>query len=287
MLEAASMASAHQKHYRDADERRVALRKGRGEVPWLSGIKFSSGPDVQLINISSTGVLVESGSRFAPGSTTELHLSGPETNLVIPVRFIRSAVARTDELGVRLLRGRRVCESAGFSRPPSQRRSCRSTAGLASLLESVFATARERSSRRTLDSLTDCAGCVQLPRREGADGSAGSSGGLETLSLRSCLETIGCLRHCRSCSTAITQSPTLNSRCSKPAMAHRRRPRAREARQPSGWARHPNGPAHRTGGVDEFKRFKGSKGSEGQEVYVLVLSDTRASLNLLNPSNLL
>src|SRR4029453_12221591 len=88
---------------RDAarDDRRIALRRGRGDVPWLSGIKLSWGPELQLVNISSTGVLVETGSKLAPGSTTELHLSGPETNLVVPVRFIRSDVARIDGLGVR------------------------------------------------------------------------------------------------------------------------------------------------------------------------------------------
>ena len=79
----------------------MALRKGRGDVPWLSGIKLSWGTELQLINISSTGVLVETGSKFTPGSTTDLHLSGPETNLVVPVRFIRSDVARIDGLGVR------------------------------------------------------------------------------------------------------------------------------------------------------------------------------------------
>ena len=83
------------------DDRRIALRKGRGDVPWLSGIKLSWGQELQLVNISSTGVLVETGSKLAPGSTTELHLSGPETNLVVPVRVIRSDVARIDGLGVR------------------------------------------------------------------------------------------------------------------------------------------------------------------------------------------
>ena len=93
---------------RDAarDERRVALRKGRGDVPWLSGIKLSWGQELKLVNISSTGVLVETGSKLAPGSTTELHLSGPETNLVVPVRVIRSDVARINGLGVRCTRGR-------------------------------------------------------------------------------------------------------------------------------------------------------------------------------------
>jgi hypothetical protein len=46
-------------------------------------------------------VLVETGSKLLPGSTTELHLSGPETNLIVPVRFIRSEVAHIDGRGVK------------------------------------------------------------------------------------------------------------------------------------------------------------------------------------------
>ena len=181
VLEAASMALAHQKNYRDADERRVALRKGRGEVPWLSGIKFSSGPDVQLINISSTGVLVESGSRFAPGSTTELHLSGPETNLVIPVRFIRSAVARTDELGVRYYAAAAFAKALDLAGPRRTDAPAIPPQELASLLESVFATAKERSEpahARFADGLRRLVGARDVKVRTG---SAGSSGGLETL----------------------------------------------------------------------------------------------------------
>ena len=97
-----SNASVEQ-HLRDraSEERRVALRKGRGDVPWLSGIKLWWGPELELINISSTGLLVETGSKLAPGTTTNLQLFGPETNLVVPVRFIRSEVARVDGFGVR------------------------------------------------------------------------------------------------------------------------------------------------------------------------------------------
>jgi hypothetical protein len=84
-----------------AEERRTAERKGRGEVPWLSAIKLSWGDEVGLVNISSSGVLVETGSKFIPGSTTELHLSGPDTNLIVPVRFIRSTVAHVDGRGVK------------------------------------------------------------------------------------------------------------------------------------------------------------------------------------------
>jgi hypothetical protein len=92
-----------EQHLRDRarDERRVALRKGRGDVPWLSGIKLGWGPEVELINISTTGVLIETGSKLAPGTTANLQLCGPENSLVVPARFIRSDIARVDGLGVR------------------------------------------------------------------------------------------------------------------------------------------------------------------------------------------
>jgi hypothetical protein len=82
-------------------ERRVAPRKSPGEVPWLAAVKLSQGPDLTLINISSTGVLVEAGSTFAPGATTHFHLCGPGTELVVPVRVVRSEVASRDGFGNR------------------------------------------------------------------------------------------------------------------------------------------------------------------------------------------
>ncbi len=83
------------------DERRTARRRPQGDLPWLSKVKLAAGVDVALVNISSSGVLFESGAKFVPGSTTELHLSGEGTNMVVPVRFIRSEIARIDALGVK------------------------------------------------------------------------------------------------------------------------------------------------------------------------------------------
>jgi len=119
-------------------ERRIALRKGRGDVPWLSGIKLSWGPELQLINISSTGVLVETGSKFAPGSTTELHLSGPDTNIVVPVRFIRSDVARIDGLGVRYRAAAAFAKELDLAGPRQQNRDETPQQELASLMRLVL-----------------------------------------------------------------------------------------------------------------------------------------------------
>ena len=180
-FDAASAFLAQQKSNGDAEERRIALRKGRGEVPWLSGIKLSWGPELQLVNISSTGVLVESGSKFAPGSTTELHLSGPETNLVVPVRFIRSAVAKIDGLGVRYHAAAAFAKELDLAGPRRVDAPATPPQELASLLGSVFATANERSEpahARFANGLRRLVGARAVQVRTG---SAGSAGGLETL----------------------------------------------------------------------------------------------------------
>jgi hypothetical protein len=182
VLEANSAVVREQLREQARDERRIALRKGRGDVPWLSGIKASWGADLQLINISSTGVLVETGSKFAPGSTTNLHLCGPETNLVVPVRFIRSDVARIDGLGVRYraaaafaqevdLAGPRRADSAPAT-PPQE---------LAALLGAVLVNAagrQEPAHARFAQGLRQLIGAREVQVRPG---SAGSGGGRESL----------------------------------------------------------------------------------------------------------
>ncbi len=167
---------------RASDERRIALRKSHGDVPWLSGIKVSWGAELQLINISSTGVLVETGSKFAPGSTTNLQLCGPETNLVVPVRFIRSDVARIDGLGVRYRAAAAFTKEIDLTGP-------RRAAGqpstppeaLAELLGSVLSPARERpepAHARFAQGIRQLVGARDV--RVSAGG-AGSAGGRETL----------------------------------------------------------------------------------------------------------
>lgn len=86
---------------RARDDRRHAPRKEPGAVEWLSAVRLSRGPELELVNISSTGVLVETGAHFPVGGTTHLHLCGPDTDLVVPVRFVRTDVRRVEASGVR------------------------------------------------------------------------------------------------------------------------------------------------------------------------------------------
>jgi len=83
------------------DERRIATRVAHEELSWLSDARLAWDAQIALVNISNSGVLLESGSKLTPGSTTELHLIGPAANVVVPVRFIRSEVAKVDPIGVR------------------------------------------------------------------------------------------------------------------------------------------------------------------------------------------
>jgi hypothetical protein len=69
-------------------------------MPWLS-VKLPWGLKGRLINISSTGLLLESGSKLMPGSVTALTLCGPGTELAVAVSFVRSELAEIDRLSVK------------------------------------------------------------------------------------------------------------------------------------------------------------------------------------------
>jgi hypothetical protein len=89
-------------YIRAADDRHDRdPRRRRDEVPCLSSVKLSWGPEVDLLDISSTGMLIETGLRFVPGTTTEFQLSGPDTNLTVPARFVRIEVGAVGPQGVK------------------------------------------------------------------------------------------------------------------------------------------------------------------------------------------
>jgi hypothetical protein len=82
-------------------QRDRAIRWTRVDMPWLSAVKLSWGLEVQWLNISSTGMLVESPSKLAIGDAAEFVLRGPDANLVVPGRIVRSDVAAVDGRGVK------------------------------------------------------------------------------------------------------------------------------------------------------------------------------------------
>lgn len=82
------------------DRRRTRRRSGE-DVPSLWSVRLPWGDALKVVNISNTGVLLESASKVTPGSTIKLHLLGEETNIAVSARAIRSDVATVDGLGVK------------------------------------------------------------------------------------------------------------------------------------------------------------------------------------------
>ena len=78
-----------------------ATRKTRADLPWLSTIKLPWGLEVRLLNMSTSGVLVETTSKFTPGSVAELEIAGTDDSFVVPARFVRSEIVGVDARGVR------------------------------------------------------------------------------------------------------------------------------------------------------------------------------------------
>ncbi|HEY7500064.1 MAG TPA: hypothetical protein VH740_16200 [Vicinamibacterales bacterium] len=126
-------------HVKTGAERRAALRRAHEDLPWLSTAKLGWGTDVALVNISTSGVLMETGSKFLPGSTTELHLTGPSTEMIVPVRFVRSDVARIDRLGVKYHAAAAFDREIDLAGPRSTSASRSRAQALADLFSSVLA----------------------------------------------------------------------------------------------------------------------------------------------------
>ncbi len=82
-------------------DRRRATRHQREKLPWLWSAKLPWGTEVTLVDVSKTGVLVETTSRITLGSTLDLQFVGQNTNVSVPARILRSDVAQVDALGVR------------------------------------------------------------------------------------------------------------------------------------------------------------------------------------------
>ena len=78
-----------------------AERKTVADLPWLTKIKLPWGLEVRLLNMSATGMLVETTSKLTPGTVANIEIAGADEKVVIPARFVRSEIVGVDALGVR------------------------------------------------------------------------------------------------------------------------------------------------------------------------------------------
>jgi CheY-like chemotaxis protein len=85
----------------EATDRRRARRRRAAELPGLWAVRLPLGPEAKVVDISSTGVLVETSIKISSGSTLDLQVLGQNVNLRVPARMVRSEVASVDHLGVK------------------------------------------------------------------------------------------------------------------------------------------------------------------------------------------
>ncbi len=87
-------------HGRPSDRRRMA-RLRHEQLPWLRMARLPWGSDVEVVDVSRSGVLVETTSRMTPGTVVDLEFLGKDLNATVPSRVLRTSVGHVDRLGVR------------------------------------------------------------------------------------------------------------------------------------------------------------------------------------------
>jgi CheY-like chemotaxis protein len=79
-----------------------APRWERFELPWLESISLTWGAQLNLLNMSSSGLLVESGIRMTLGNRADFQLEDCDSrDFVIPSRIVRSDVSSVNHLGAK------------------------------------------------------------------------------------------------------------------------------------------------------------------------------------------
>lgn len=73
--------------------RRAEMRYPASAVPQIRKIRLSPGDIVGLLNISSSGVLVEGKTRFVPGTRVTVSFDGPVTPKQVKGRVVRCQVS--------------------------------------------------------------------------------------------------------------------------------------------------------------------------------------------------
>lgn len=81
-----------------APERRVAARSTADDLPWPLTCRITPGREVRVLNLSASGVLVESRSALSPGRIVTLHLHAPARRLAVTMTglIVRSTMTEVD-----------------------------------------------------------------------------------------------------------------------------------------------------------------------------------------------
>ena len=76
-------------------------RHEQSETPWFTTATLPWGLKLRVVNVSSTGLLLESGCRLEPGRVTAITLRGAGREQVVAASIVRSEVAEVTARGVK------------------------------------------------------------------------------------------------------------------------------------------------------------------------------------------
>jgi CheY-like chemotaxis protein len=82
-------------------DRRRARRRRLEDLPSRWQLKLPGASNVAIVNISTSGVLLETGTQIVPGSILDLQILGQDRNLNVPARMVRTEIAGADVMGAR------------------------------------------------------------------------------------------------------------------------------------------------------------------------------------------
>jgi hypothetical protein len=82
-----------------ADERREHRRVPGTLLDWINVARVKYGPEVNIVDLSRGGVLLESDRPLKPGSRQALEIAGPERTIVVPFGVLRSRISAIEPRG--------------------------------------------------------------------------------------------------------------------------------------------------------------------------------------------
>ncbi|MCH7748188.1 MAG: PilZ domain-containing protein [Acidobacteria bacterium] len=80
--------------------RRKSRRKTPQEIEGFENVVLSPGGQVDVKNISNSGILVETGTRTQPGSPVQVRINMAGASHVVKAKVVRSEVATVDAGGI-------------------------------------------------------------------------------------------------------------------------------------------------------------------------------------------
>lgn len=70
------------------------------EIEGFESVFLSPGGQVEMLNISNSGILVETGTRTKPGNAIQVRINMAGASHVVKAKIVRSAVATVDAGGI-------------------------------------------------------------------------------------------------------------------------------------------------------------------------------------------